>query len=275
MKLLGWDTSSKTGALVAIEWGPGVLPASSTQRFKLLSEWTLNLDAAQHSENLLWAIHQMLEAIRWKVQDVDVFAVGVGPGSFTGLRIGITTARTLADTLEKPLVGFSSLAALARPVARHFADQDEKTIIIASSDAAKGELFSLFGAAKSILDCVCMKEGDLPGAWKRGVIEAVLTPEDLIREIKRKLHEQTTKEKVTWCSVGEGRHRYPDFWKKLPAKLKREIPDPQMDIIQGRIVAELAWEAVQAGLTRNALQVHPRYLRESDAERKLKAGLLK
>ena len=275
MKLIGWDTSSKTGALVAIEWGPDIVLPDPKQRFKLLSEWTLNLDAAQHSENLLWAIHQMLEAIRWNIQDVDAFAVGVGPGSFTGLRIGLTTARTLADALKKPLIGFSSLSALARPVARHFADSPDKTIIIASTDAAKGELFTLMGAAKSILDCVSMKQGDLAGLWKRGVTEDVLTPENLVKDVKRKLSEKTTKESIRWCAVGEGRLRYMDYWKQLPQKLKSELPIPQFDIIQGRSVAELAWEAYQAGLARDPLSIYPRYLRESDAEKKLKAGLLK
>lgn len=274
MKLICWDTSSKTGALAAIEWdGAG---KSGWQGVKLVGEWMLNVDAT-HSERLLWAIHQLLETAGWKLADIDCFGIGIGPGSFTGLRIGLTTARTLAHSCGKPLVPVSSLAALARPAAEWLAvfsrasDSLGRTVIVASTDACKGELFSLWGSARSIADCVVMSDGDSPGLWKRGVDEKVLSPDQLIDSVKKKLSQS---EDARWLPLGEGRFRYPEAWKKLPASKRLDPPCPFPDHVQGRHLARLAWEGFQAGLAREALSVHPRYLRASDAELKLKAGLL-
>ena len=270
MKLLAWDTSSKAGALAALEWDH--LSKEGVSGLKLVSEWSLNIDAT-HSERLLWGIHELLEAARWKLEEVDLFGVGVGPGSFTGLRIGVTTARTLAHTLNKPLIGVSSLAALARPAAVWLSSQKARTVIIAATDACKGELFALWGSARSIIDCASMAEGDAPGLWKRGVEEKVVTPDELVKAVKKKLAEGTGE--ASWVALGEGRQRYPEFWKKLPASKELEMAAPFSHQIQGRYVGLLVWEAYQAGLAREALLVHPRYVRAADAEIKLKAGLLK
>lgn len=256
MKLIAWDTSSKSGALVAME--------GSAQGVRLVTELTLNVDLA-HSERLLWGIHQVLESAHWSLPDIDVFGVGVGPGSFTGLRVGLTTARTLADAVGKPLVGVSSLAALARPVAIHFATSEyaEPVYVIASSDACKGELFALWGQAKKVIGCVS------PGLWKKGVYEEVVGPHVLIDQLKSKLTN------AKWVAVGEGRQRYLEEWAKLPKKKELEYSIPFSSQVQGRYLGQLVWEAFQNQLFQNPLDVHPRYLRASDAELKLKAGLLK
>ena len=75
-------------------------------------------------------------------------------------------------------------------------------------------------------------------------------------------------------AVGEGRSRYPEAWKRLPSKKELKASLPFSDFVQGRYLGMLAWEAIQVGLVREALDVHPRYLRASDAELKLEAGLL-
>jgi tRNA threonylcarbamoyl adenosine modification protein YeaZ len=275
-RLIAWDTSSKVGALVALEWDDrGSAKSNDEIPYRLVSEWTLNVDAAQHSERLLWGIHQMLEACSWKLAEVDFFGVGVGPGSFTGLRIGMTTARTLAQTLGKPLVGVSSLAALARPVGLHFAEKKERVVVIASSDAAKGELFALIGAARSLKDCVVLADGDFPGLWKRGVEEEVLAPAEVVKLVKKKLSEGTGKEKAHYVRIGEGKNRYAEIWKTLPKGKEIEIGIPFVDHVQGRYLGQLCFEAIQAGLARSALEVHPRYLRVADATKKLNSGELK
>lgn len=273
MKLLAWDTSSKVGALVAIEWNPESRPGG-WESVRLIGEWTLNVSAA-HSERLLWAIHLLLESAQWKLADVDLFAVGIGPGSFTGLRIGVTTARSLAHSLGKPLIAVSSLAALARPAALWLSESKElsQAVIVAATDACKGELFSLWGNSRSVRDCVCLAEGDAPGLWKRGVEEAVLAPEELIAAVKRKLSQN--RKNSFWLALGDGRNRYPEIWKNLPPEREFKAPFPFVNHVQGRYLAQLAWEAFQIGAVREPLKVYPRYVRASDAELKLKAGLLR
>ncbi len=267
MKLLAWDTSTKVGAIVALEWDQN--SRDGREGLKLRSEWSLDVDIT-HSDGLLWGIDQVLTSCRWKLADVDLLGVGVGPGSFTGLRIGMTLARTLGHTLKKPLIGVSSLAVLARPLADTL--NGRKAIVVAATDACKGELFSLYGNAKSVLDCLSSAQGDFPGIWKRGVEETVLAPDVLIKAIKKKLSEGGSS--CLWSVVGEGRLRYPEVWKALPARRRFESLIPFADQIQPRALGILCWEAYQAGLARDAMTIHPRYLRASDAEVKLKAGLL-
>lgn len=273
MKLLAWDTSSKAGAIAALEWDAASKVGWSSVR--LVTELALSVDSTA-SERLLWGIDQVLESARWKLEDLDVLAVGVGPGSFTGLRIGVTTARTLAHTIKRPLIGVSSLAALARPAALALSAGRgavrSRAVLVAATDAAKGELFAIWGSARSVQDCAVLADDDAPGLWKRGVEESVVAPSELMRGIKRKLSEGSGAS--GWAVVGEGRHRYADAWKKLPQAKRIELNLSFSDQVQGRYIAQLAWEAYQAGLARSALSVHPRYLRASDAEIKLKAGLL-
>ncbi len=269
IKLLAWDTSSKSGALVAMEaldiHGP----------VKLVTELSLHVDLT-HSERLLWGIHQVLESARWKINEIDVLGVGVGPGSFTGLRVGLTTARTLAHTLKKPLVGVSSLAALARPVALHFSNSGSSPVwIVAVTDACKGELFALTGIAQSVRTCVTAPDV----LWDRGVVERVVSPEILMSDLTVNLAAADS----CWVAVGEGRQRHLDAWELLPKEKRVDLPFPFSDQVQGRYLGLLAWEAfqneVQCGMQTKvqnfALGIHPRYLRASDAELRLKAGLLK
>lgn len=269
MKLLAWDTSSKFGSIAALEWTPG-----QAKLPRLAAEWSLGLEAA-HSDRLLWAVHQLLEACKWTLDEVDYFGVGVGPGSFTGIRIGVTTARSLALATGKPLVGVSSLSALVRPVAAAYAEiSQEKVFVVGATDACKGEIFVLSGIAKSVRDCVSHEDSGNGALWKRGVEEALHTPESLSALLEKRLEE---KDCSTVVVVGEARDRYPEIFGPLAKRegiRMLEVSGLAGDFVQGRSVAHLAWEAVQGGLERPGMLIHPRYLRASDAEIKLSRGLL-
>jgi tRNA threonylcarbamoyladenosine biosynthesis protein TsaB len=233
----------------------------------IVAEFVLNVDSA-HSERLLWGIHQVAESARWKMEEVDIFGVGIGPGSFTGLRIGVTTARTLSHALQKPLVGVSSLAVLIRPLALHFSQSSDlsETVVIVATDACKGELFALWGSAHAVIQCVVMPDSPGTGLWAEGVYEQVIEPGQLMEFI-----EKTGKK---WIAIGEGTQRYLDQWGRLPLEKKLNAPFICCNSIQGRFLALLVWQAIRANLATDALRVYPRYLRVSDAEKKLKSSMI-
>ena len=115
-----------------------------------------------------------------------------------------------------------------------------------------------------------MSDGDVPGLWKRGVEEVVLTPTQMAQDLCKRLEKGSRR----WLALGEGRARYPEAWEQLPSKRElAQVSGLSSASVQGRYVALLAWEAFQAGLLTEGIQVRPRYLRASDAEVKLKARL--
>ncbi|PLY03670.1 MAG: tRNA (adenosine(37)-N6)-threonylcarbamoyltransferase complex dimerization subunit type 1 TsaB [Desulfuromonas sp.] len=102
---------------------------------ELLAEVTFNPPTTQ-SEVLLPAVEQALSGVNLDIDSVDAIAVVVGPGAFTGLRVGVATAKGLALATGKPLIGISSLEALAMQV------PDVALPVCALLDARKGEVYA-------------------------------------------------------------------------------------------------------------------------------------
>jgi tRNA threonylcarbamoyladenosine biosynthesis protein TsaB len=100
MKLLAVDTASQSCGVALME------------KDRLLAEMLL-VSRETHSVHLMGMIREVSTRSKVPLASVDGFAVSLGPGSFTGLRIGISTLKGLAAALEKPLVGVSTLEALA------------------------------------------------------------------------------------------------------------------------------------------------------------------
>lgn len=100
MKVLGLDTSTFTGGAGLVDEG------------QLVAEYVLGIEA-NHSERLLPAVEHVLSGAGWSGEQLDAVAVTSGPGSFTGLRIGVATAKVLAYAWDKPLIGVSTLEAMA------------------------------------------------------------------------------------------------------------------------------------------------------------------
>jgi tRNA threonylcarbamoyladenosine biosynthesis protein TsaB len=100
MKILAVDTSTTSCSVAVVD------------KDLLLAEMTIDREQT-HSKHLMDMIHTVCDMSEIKIAEVDGFAVTIGPGSFTGLRIGISTIKGLAWSLNKPVVGVSSLDAIA------------------------------------------------------------------------------------------------------------------------------------------------------------------
>ena len=261
---MAWDSSSITGVVTAFEIDGSIL--------REVASWSLSLETSRHSERLLWSIDTVLQSAGWKLKDLSGLAVGVGPGSFTGLRIGMTTAKMLGSTLALPVTPISSLALLARNAVDQL-KSFEKTLVLTCTDATKGEWFTLMGNAKSVRDCITFAEADYPVVWGRGVTEDALTPDEILERAKKYLKKMGASAK--WIAVGQSVERYPEFWKSLPQGGRISINHASLHRIQPSILTQLAFEAIQQGIQRPSQSLRPRYLRDSEAEVKLKKGLLK
>ena len=123
MLFLGLDTSTSCGSIAVVD---GNQP---------LGEWNLNVPRT-HAGRLLPGIQHLLRETGLRIEQIDGFAVTTGPGSFTGLRIALTTAKTLSLVTEKPLVGIPTLDVLVENVP--FA----AGLVCPALDARKGEIFA-------------------------------------------------------------------------------------------------------------------------------------
>jgi tRNA threonylcarbamoyladenosine biosynthesis protein TsaB len=148
--ILAIETSTRAGS-VSLARGVDVLSA------------VLGDGASSHSTDLIENIERVLREGDAKLSDIDLFAVSVGPGSFTGLRIGLATVKAFAACVQKPCLPVSTLAAIAQA-----AGDSERTVSILP--AGRGEVyaqaFSVCGDVVLELDGAShIKPGELLGKY--------------------------------------------------------------------------------------------------------------
>lgn len=121
--------------ILAVESTAVTASAALTEGETLIAQFTVN-NTLTHSETLLPMIKTMLAAAGKKTGDIDLFACAAGPGSFTGVRIGVATIKGLAFGSGKPCVGVSSLEALALNL-----DFIKDAAICPVMDARRGQVY--------------------------------------------------------------------------------------------------------------------------------------
>ncbi|MGL5754197.1 MAG: tRNA (adenosine(37)-N6)-threonylcarbamoyltransferase complex dimerization subunit type 1 TsaB [Paraclostridium sp.] len=100
MKILGIDTSTQAASVCIIE------------DEKLICEYTIN-SKRTHSQKLMLMIESMIKESDLSIKDIDAIAICIGPGSFTGLRIGMATAKAISHVRNLPIISVNSLESLA------------------------------------------------------------------------------------------------------------------------------------------------------------------
>jgi tRNA threonylcarbamoyladenosine biosynthesis protein TsaB len=122
MRILAVETSTLAGSTALLERG------------RVVAQSLLDI-ALTHSERLMAMIHRLLQDCGWEAKNLEGLAVSIGPGSFTGLRVGIATVKGLALALDLPIAAVPTLDALASNLP--FADAPVCPIL----DARKGEVY--------------------------------------------------------------------------------------------------------------------------------------
>jgi tRNA threonylcarbamoyladenosine biosynthesis protein TsaB len=182
-------------------------------------------------------LEQMLTRAGAGVADLGAIVVGLGPGSFTGLRIGLATAKGISYAASIPLAGASSLAAMALAAA---ADLPDGTLLVPALDARKGEVYCGFFRSR---DGRVEQEGP----------EEALSPEKLIERLADKPGARV---------FGIGRQAYPPLHALPAAGTGVSTPDAFALV---RLVRELPAFSKDA-----TFGLEPHYVRPSDSEWSIK-----
>ncbi|MDG2306476.1 MAG: tRNA (adenosine(37)-N6)-threonylcarbamoyltransferase complex dimerization subunit type 1 TsaB [Candidatus Binatia bacterium] len=249
LRVVGIDTATRAGSVGLVEESHAAPP-------KRLAE-VAHEEELRHAETLLPAIDQCLEQAGCALGDVHGFAVSIGPGSFTGLRVGLATAKGLALATGAWLVGVSTLEAYAHTEACRMGRDGSGALICVCLDARKGEVYSaLFRAAG-------------PTTAERVLADAVEKPASAAARMGGPLMAGAGA-CPTLRVVGDGGERYPD---EILAALGRRAAIeavPQSPEGRGFAVAELGLRYFRADGPADTAYLAPTYLRASEAELKLR-----
>ncbi len=229
MLILGVDTSGKQGSIALLRFEEGEERAIEI----------VPLAGGTFSAQLIPQISDLLKKHNLGKSDIDAFAVASGPGSFTGLRVGLAAIKALAEILQKPIAAVSLLEAVARGA-------EAQGKVLAVLDAGRGEVYC--GEYKVSDDCAHSVE-----STKGATTSAVLVSEELLnaREFLTRTEDAliaTPDEKIV------------DLARENNLQV-RQVGRPRADAI-----ARLGFEKIQVGETVSPEELDANYIRRSDAE---------
>jgi len=241
VKLLGFDTATRATTVALLD----------TERDEVVERRDDPPPGARprHTTRLMALVVDVLAAAGVTWSDVDRIAVGVGPGTFTGLRIGVATAHALARAREIDLVGVSTLHSLASGATGASAGEGVlPDAVMAVIDARRGEVFAAGWAA---------------AAATRPSAEPVLGPRALTPDA---LAQAMGADRRAWLAVGDGAVEFREALEQAGARIPE--PDSERNRVSAvehcRLASGLAPEPPEA--------IQPEYLRLPDAEISLRTA---
>lgn len=229
MKILAMETSTSLGGVAVIIDGKIVAEESSLRQ-------------RSHSENISPFVEHCLKKAQLNLADIDVFAVGQGPGSFTGIRVAANAGKAFAYAFNKPMVTIDSLVLLAQP-----------------AQGSSKPVLSIINAYKNM---VYLGLFDVTGDEPRYIQGPEAIP---VRELKNHIQQEC-------LVVGDGWEAYQEYFPlELKSKMQRDprLPDEPLASTLG-LLADLR---VKKGQTLDWNLFVPLYIRASEAE-ETKRGIL-
>ena len=224
MKILGIDTSTMAANVAVLEDD------------KLICEYTINTKKT-HSQKLMPMIENMLKLSDIEIKDIDAIGICVGPGSFTGLRIGMATAKAMAHVNNIPLIGVNSLEVLG-----------------ANMDLCNKKICSILDAQRNqVYTCKYMIEEN-----KSKALEdiGIMPIDDLLEKLS------ATEEE--WVIVGEAVYKYKE---KIDAISNITIPSPSNNITKASSLCVVARDKFEQNReVHNCYDINPMYIRKSQAD---------
>ena len=238
MLILAIDTSTRTGSVALL----------SDDR--LLAEVS-GYEETPYSTRLFRDLEILKSRVHFEMSQIDIFAVSSGPGSFTGLRIGLTAVKAWAEVHGKPIAAISALEALC---AQSTARTPQAAFTLAPFfDARRGQLFGAIYSQGL--------EGN--SAFDLASEESIVSPEEFVDLVKGNLAPGRTKLVSPTPEL-------------IPADLLQEsLPGVGIEIVSPVLapaIGRLGFERAKRGILLGALELDVNYVRRSDAESKWKDG---
>lgn len=226
MKLLGIETSTRTGSVAIIEGE------------EIIAEYTLNIQET-HTSRLMPALDHILKEAHLTIHQMDAIAVSLGPGSFTGLRIGVATAKGLCLALRKPLVGIPTLDAFAHNICC------TSHIICPLLDARKGEVYAALYRYRAPI---------AGHELQKLTSELVLPLDELLSKINNSA-----------VFLGDALDKYRNL---IERNLREDafFAPPYLNLPRAANVAVLGLEKLKSGEETDLQNIEPLYVRRPEAE---------